>query len=158
MAKKILIVTMFVLSAFLGGVLVGHVTQSAQAELTEGGEELSEYMGLLQRHTHKLGLAIAAKNKGLAEFYLHEVEETSAVIVERFPDYDGFKVGALAKAMMVPYVLTLDKAIDGGNWSSARTGFTSLVSSCNQCHQATKHSYVVITNPETNPFNQRFEP
>ena len=121
-------------------------------------EELVPYMELLQHLSHKLGLAIQAKNEPLASFYVEEVEETVDIIRKKFPTYDNFQIASLMGAMLVPQIEPVEISLKAKNWVTTNASYTKFVESCNSCHTATNHKFVVITAPTTNPFNQTFSP
>ena len=123
------------------------------------GEELSFYMDHMRRLTHKLGLSIDAKNGALASFYMEEIGEMAELIKARFPEYDGFQIGALITAMLNPYLTPLGKAVEGGDWGAADSAYDILLTGgCNGCHTATQHAFVKIVRSKTNPYNQDFAP
>lgn len=132
------------------------LVSDARADVTPSGEELSLYMAHQQELVQKLGLSIQAKNKDLADFYRNELAEGFEVIQKKFPQYDGVQVAALSKAMMDPAMIPLKKAIDTANWATATSAYSTLITSCNNCHTAGKHAFVKITVPKGNPFNQSF--
>jgi hypothetical protein len=136
----------------------GAWVRDSRADVGAGGEELSPYMALLQHHTHKLGLALQAKNQPLASFYMEEVEETADIIQKKFPTYDKLAVGALMNAMLVPSIAPLEKSIKASSWAVSNASYTKLIDSCNACHTAAQHNFIKITVPTTNPFNQSFSP
>lgn len=121
-------------------------------------EELAPHMAMMQHLTHKLGLALQAKNQPLAAFYLKEVKETSDVIKKKFPIYDKFEIARLTDVMFVPSIEPLEKSINAKSWAVATAGYTKLVDSCNGCHAASAHGFVKITAPTANPFTQTFSP
>ena len=133
----------------------GTMVADARADVTPAGE-LSLYMAHQQELAHKLGLAIQNKNKPLADFYVEEVDEGFEIIQGKFPQYDGVQVAALSKAMIDPAMAPLKKAVGGADWAAATKAFSTLVTSCNNCHIAAKHEFVKITVPTGNPFNQSF--
>jgi len=119
-------------------------------------EELMPYMEIMQHLSHKLGLAIQARNQPLAAFYLEEIQETTQIIQKKFPTYDKQDIAELAGAMLVPSLEPLKKSINAKSWAIANAGYTKLIDSCNDCHAATEHEFVKITAPTANPFNQSF--
>lgn len=128
----------------------------AHADVTASGEELSTYMNHLQRHGHKLGLSIQAKNKPLANFYYAEIGETLEIIQKKFPQYEGYQIAALSKAMIDPAKPALAKSLTAGDWPTATIAYDKLLAACNNCHVAVKHEFVKVVVPTTNPFNQSF--
>lgn len=133
-----------------------HHTTPALADVTPTGEELAPYMNHLQRHTHKLGLSIQAKNKPAADFYLTELSETFELVQKKFPSYDGYQIAALSKAMIDPAKPALTKALAASDWPTAAIAYDKYVAACNNCHVAVKHEFIKITVPTGNPFNQSF--
>jgi hypothetical protein len=119
-------------------------------------EELTPHMEIMQHLSHKLGLAIQARNQPLAAFYLEEIHETTEVIQKKFPTYDKHDIAELMGAMLVPSIDPLKKSINAKSWAIANAGYTKLLDSCNDCHAATDHEFVKITAPTANPFNQAF--
>ena len=133
-----------------------HHATPALADVTPAGEELAPYMNHVQRHAHKLGLAIQAKNKPLADFYLTELGETFELVQKKFPTYDGYQIAALSKAMIDPAKPALTKALAASDWPTASIAYDKYVAACNNCHVAVKHEFIKITVPTGNPFNQSF--
>ena len=139
------------------GIALWHGPQgNAHADVTAEGEELAPYMAMMQHHAHKLGLSIQARNPALAGFYLEELEETTELVEQKFPTYDGVAIGELAEAMLAPSIEPVEKAITAGNWPAATAAYDRLVGACNDCHAAANHDFIEITVPSANPFNQAF--
>jgi hypothetical protein len=128
----------------------------ARADVTPAGEELSIYMSHVQSHAQKLGLSIQAKNKPLADFYFTELGEIFEVIQKKFPEYEGYQIAALSKAMIDPAKPALAKSLAAGDWATASIGYDKYIAACNSCHLAVKHEFVKIVAPSGNPFNQSF--
>ena len=119
--------------------------------------ELAQAMGELQGHSHKLGLSIQAQNAQLTDFYLHELEEVLEDIA-KVPEYDGFPIADLSRAMMTPLMDELEAGAKAGDWPRIEKGYHALIEGCNQCHVATDHGFIAMlpgTGPS--PFNQQFE-
>lgn len=118
---------------------------------------LALQMHYIQNWTHKLALSIDAENDELTHFYHHELEESMDDLIDTVDFYDGFPVAELANSMLVPQLEALEEAIDAGDWAQIRARFEILVSTCNSCHVATDHGYIVITNGfGINLYNQDF--
>lgn len=117
----------------------------------------AEYMYFMQLYTHKLLLSVQAGNAELADFYLHELEETTEDVIEHIKEYDGFPVSELTATMLMPVIEDLEDALDAGDWDEIRAKARILVDSCNACHAATEHGYIYIPfDVTTNPFLQDF--
>jgi len=158
MKHRILVATLaasLLLNAWLVLGPLHHATP-ALADVAPTGEELAPYMNHLQRHAHKLGLSIQAKNKPAADFYLTELSETFELVQKKFPSYDGYQVAALSKAMIDPAKPALTKALAASDWPTAAIAYDKYVAACNNCHVAVKHEFIKITVPTGNPFNQSF--
>jgi len=125
-------------------------------EEEESGLELATFMGHLQIMAHKLNLAIVAENAELSEFYLHEVEEALEQIEVLFPDHDGYPVGDMVTTFAMRSLDPVDAAVASGDWIFASQSYGHFVESCNACHGATGHPFIVIKTTSINPFNQDF--
>lgn len=127
-------------------------------ERTEESEaELALRMSRLQRWTHKTALAAQAESPELAEFYLHEMEETINGIRSEVPVYEGHEIKALTTEMLGPQVEALDQAVEGREWSTVEARLRDLETACNQCHGATEHGFVRIDLEDIrNPYIQNF--
>jgi hypothetical protein len=124
-----------------------------------GGPGLAESMALMQYYTHKLALSVDAGNGPLANFYLHELEEISEETAANIPRYGGHDIGPLIEQMLLPFVEDLETAVRAGNWAEAVPGMRRLVDSCNACHAATNHAFILIRPAtEINPYLQDFRP
>lgn len=121
--------------------------------------ELAIAMSQLQYFTHKLALSIEARNADAARFYLHEVEEVGESIRDEIPEYEGFEIGPLVGSMLMPNVERLEEALLQPEWPAADEALRLAVASCNACHQATDHGFIVIEHvPGSNPYMQSFRP
>ena len=115
-------------------------------EETEG--ELAYHMASLQRYADKLYFAGGAANRPLADFYLHEIEETAEMIVAEAPVEDGVEIAPLVEAMLKPAVERAEAAVASGEAAAFAAAYAGLVDACNACHQATAHGFVAISVPE----------
>jgi hypothetical protein len=122
-------------------------------------EALTFYMDHLRRLTHKLGLAIDAKNPALASFYASEITEFQEVIKTKFPQYEGFQIAALMTAMLSPQVTVLTQTIGKKDWNKASADYDNMLTAgCNGCHAAVQRPFIKIVRSKTNPYNQDFSP
>ena len=126
------------------------------------GEELASYMGMLQRLTHKLSLSAAAGNTELVGFYLHESEELLEDIQKEVPEYEAMPIALLVERISLPAYQGLETLLAKKDTEitakALKKASESVIDSCNQCHQATKHGFIKITTSTNNPFNQDFKP
>lgn len=150
--KDTIIIGLLILS------LAGNAFLWFQTRGTGAGEhpELAESMALLQRYTHKLSLAVTARNAELARFYQHELEEVSEEIGEEIPVYEGHEVAKLMSSMLDPQIEAMEQAVAAGDWPRCGELVGTLTQACNSCHQATEHAFIHIAAAPANPFNQKF--
>ncbi|TMJ04228.1 MAG: cytochrome c [Alphaproteobacteria bacterium] len=120
---------------------------------------LGEIMTLQQMRHLKLWFAGQAGNWPLAGYELDELKEGFEDIVKYFPTKDGVPTGAMATAVIEKEVAEVNKAIEAKDRKQFGTAFDRLTASCNACHQASKHDFIVIRRPASNPYgNQSFAP
>jgi len=117
-------------------------------------------MGDLQRWTDKLGRAAEVGNWPLADFYLHEIEETTKALVAAGIVYHDQPVSQLTGAMLEPAVHVLENAVKARDAELFRRDYATFVQTCNACHAATDFAFIRITAPDVavNPWNQDFRP
>jgi hypothetical protein len=118
---------------------------------------LVELMSAMQTFAHKLQLSLDHGNQKLAAFYAHELEEVIEATTE-VADYDGFPIGSLTGAMLLPAFEQVEAALDANDMTAASSRFNGLVTACNACHLATEHGYIIIERNPLNPYLQNFEP
>jgi hypothetical protein len=136
---------------------VGHAQSPGGSSAEE--PELAISMAQLQYFAHKLALSVEARNAELAGFYLHEVEEVAGAIRDGVPEYDGFPIGPLVGAMLMPHLERLEEALENPGWDAVEQTLGLVVDGCNACHQATDHGFIVIERePGANPYMQSFQP
>ena len=133
--------------------------QEGQAEVVE----LATYMTTLQVLTHKLSLSIAHDNAELAEFYRYEPALLIEEIKEKASNYNGLPIAVLMEQIADPAYVELKEVLSKENKSDelklSRKVMAGLIQSCNQCHRATQHGFIKITDGSSvNPFNQEFTP
>lgn len=117
----------------------------------------AEYMYFMQLYSHKALLSIDAENAELADFYIHELEETTEDVIEYIKEYGGFPISQLTESMLLPTVEDLEDELETGNWESIREKARIMIESCNTCHVATDHGYIVIPHEVSkNPYLQTF--
>jgi hypothetical protein len=137
----------------------GNEVQLSSPESAVYTPGLAVQMKDMQYWTHKLGLSVDAENTALVGFYVHELEEAVADLIASIESYDGHAISQLTRTMLLPEVEQLERIVDGGDWAAARNAFSAVIQTCNVCHEATEHGYIVITEGyANNPFNQSFLP
>lgn len=137
-------------------VLLGTLLSAVAAPALAEEPGLALLMERMQTYTHKLQLSIGARNAPLADFYLHEIEETAETIIDNIPRYDDYPVGELTREMLLPVIERLEDAVKSGEWDASDMRFSEMLAACNACHQASGHGYVRIAPNDTNPFAQDF--
>lgn len=132
----------------------------ATAPVAAGEPGLAALMESIQTYTHKLQLSIEAGNPKLADFYLHELEETAEYVAEEIDSYDGHAIGKLMESMLLPALERLEKPLKSGKdaWPDVEQRFAEVIQTCNACHQATEHGYIKIAPAALNPYAQDFSP
>lgn len=121
--------------------------------------ELAPAMGDMQRFAEKLYFAGQARNWELAEFYLHEIEETSEEIIAAGVVDEGVAVSSFMKAMLPPSIATAKESLKARDSAQFLSSYEGLLSSCNACHQSAKHGFVKIIVPRQPTYqNQDFSP
>ncbi len=117
--------------------------------------ELVKVMSALQYFTHKTTLAIDAKNPELAAFYAHELEE----LIEELEDVESYHnqpIASLVTAILEPSFENLEARIKSQQWQHSSDAMNALIDSCNKCHQATQHGFIIIERRTDNPYFQQF--
>lgn len=114
---------------------------------------LGDLMGNIQIHHGKLWFAGQNQNWQLADFEIHELEEA-------IEDIEAFHKGRKEIEtidMIKPALEAVENAIDQKDPIAFTTGYNILTNTCNACHQAADHGFIVIQTPENLPFsNQDF--
>jgi hypothetical protein len=122
-----------------------------------GGEPgLAVLMERMQTYTHKLQLSIEARNAPLADFYLHELEETSEFVAENIEHYHDYPVGEMIAQLLLPVIEHLEDAVGEADWAKSDHRFGQLLEACNACHLASGQGAIRIAPAQYNPFAQDF--
>lgn len=116
-----------------------------------------ETMGYYQRFSHKLWLAGRNENWELADFYTHELEEVTENLIAGDVIHDDYNLSNLSEAMLMPKIEKIEEAIRQKNEVLFLENYELMISSCNLCHNATKHNFIKITIPnDSSIWNQDF--
>ncbi len=114
---------------------------------------LGEFMTGIQLHHAKLWFAGQNQNWPLADFEIHEIQESLDDITEFCKDRPEVK----SIGMLKPPVDSVTDAIRQKNLSLFKNSFSLLTNTCNNCHKATDHGFNVVIIPTTPPVsNQDF--
>ncbi len=132
-----------------------------EKQISEMKPGFGEIMGVVQQHHAKLYFAGVAQNWELAQYQLDEIKEGLEDIQKYYPTFKEVKlsISELMPKMMKASLADVAAAIhkkDKGNF--IRT-YSAMTNSCNACHQAAEHGFVVIQLPKSAEFtNQKFAP
>ena|SRR5258706_10650499 len=128
---------------------------SLQKQLVETYKPgFGEFMSGIQTHHAKLWFAGQDQNWELADFEVHEIQETLDAIQKFCSDRPEVK----AIGMINPSIDSVNKAIQQKDLALFRSSFVLLTNTCNNCHQATAHGFNVVTLPTNLPVvNQDFK-
>lgn len=118
-------------------------------------EELAVYMNRLQLFTNKLWFAAKNQNWELAAFYLEETEETMEEVAEHDIVEDGIRITEQMKTWGIPAIEPLEKAIESKELKNFELEYSNLITNCNGCHTATKHSFIKIKTPDAPAFTNQ---
>jgi hypothetical protein len=116
-----------------------------------------ETMGYYQRFSQKLWLAGKNKNWELADFYTHELEEVTERLIEGDVIHDDYNLSNLSEQMLLPKIEKVEEAIRQKDEVLFLDNYKLMISSCNLCHNTTKHNFIRITIPDDSvKWNQDF--
>ncbi|QEC69902.1 hypothetical protein FRZ67_22345 [Panacibacter ginsenosidivorans] len=112
-----------------------------------------EFMSGIQIHHAKLWFAGQNQNWQLADFEVHEIQESLDDIKEYCTDRkETNEIG-----MIDAPIDSLNNAIAQKDLARFKNSYILLTNTCNQCHKATDHGFNVIKMPASPPFsNQEF--
>lgn len=111
--------------------------------------ELANEMGAMQRHINKLWFAGTNNNWQLAQFYVHEIEESMEKIEHANVYEDGIALSPLIRNFGLKSLEPLEAAIEKNDAKAFETSYDLLVTGCNNCHSTVKHSFIKIQRPIT---------
>ena len=133
-------------------------TTAAAAEAPELGAQMLE----LQIRHARLWQAGQGRNWLLSQFQLAELREAFSGVVETNSDHASLQPQRLAvvlPAMVDPALAQLQAAIDAHDGAKFDAAYDALSASCNGCHTAAGHGFLVIQRPRTPVLdNLRAEP
>jgi muramidase (phage lysozyme) len=116
-------------------------------------------MNNLQRHSNKLWFAGSAQNWELAQFYVHELEESMEKVEQANVFEDGIALSPLMRNLGLKSLENLEEAIKNKESKAFDEAYDLMVANCNSCHNAAKHPFIVIQKPKNPAFdNQIYTP
>lgn len=114
-----------------------------------------EFMSSIQAHHAKLWFAGINSNWKLADFEIHEIQES----LEDIQKFNTERTEANAIGMINPAIDSVSNAIYQQNTLLFKSSYVLLTNTCNNCHKATEHEFNVVTIPSRVPVtNQDFKP
>ena len=132
-----------------------------QADLATAKElapGLGEYMTTIQLHATKLWFAAKASNWRLAEYELHELEETMEVVKKLNVEKNGVKISNLMDAVLQTQIVQLEKSIKQKIPAQFQKSYDETLSACNGCHTESGHPFIQIVRPSAPPVtNQQWQ-
>jgi hypothetical protein len=114
--------------------------------------ELGEQMLELQIRHARLWQAGQARNWVLTQFQLAELRESFAGIVETNGEHAALqpqKLSEVMPAMVDPALEQMQAAVDAHDGEKFDAAYDALGASCNACHAAAGHGFLVIQRPKT---------
>jgi len=112
-----------------------------------------DFMGTLQNHHAKLWFAGENENWKLADFEIHEIEET----MEDLMNYQSDREESKMIEILNPAIEGIEDAIEQKDPELFKRSYISLTNACNKCHQATGYEFNRVKVPEISNFsNQDF--
>ncbi|HAB53599.1 MAG TPA: hypothetical protein DCE80_15735 [Ignavibacteriales bacterium] len=113
-----------------------------------------ELMSNVQVHHAKLWFAGINQNWKLADFEIHEIEESLADILKYQSKRDESKSLNVINAPLE----NVNSAIEKRDLNLFKNTFVKLTNTCNACHEAVKFEFNKVKIPESPPFsNQEFK-
>jgi hypothetical protein len=106
------------------------------------------------RHT-KLWLAGKAGNWTLAEYERHNINGAFGRIATAVPSVKGAQTYDLLSTFIAPSLAALARAINAHDQNAFAAAYATLTEGCNECHQATGYTMVVIQAPTGDPFSDQ---
>jgi len=114
-----------------------------------------EFMTSIQLHHAKLWFAGINNNWKLADFEIHEIQET----LDDIQKFNTDRPETKSIVMIYPALDSVNHAIAQHNSQQFKSSFMYLTNTCNICHRATEHEFNVVIIPSNPPTsNQSFEP
>lgn len=115
-----------------------------------------DLMGIIQTHHAKLWYAGTNQNWKLAEFEIHEIEETFEKISELHGD--RYNASQLIPAFILPFLESTEKAARSKDIMAFKDRYAQLTTGCNNCHANAGFGFIVIQTPTEPAFtNQDFK-
>jgi hypothetical protein len=108
-------------------------------------------MGVQSRHI-KLGLAGKERNWAYVTYESSELRNAFTRVARTIPVYRQIKLADMFAAGVIPTLDELDAAIKAKDPAKFDAAYGKLTESCDTCHVALEHAYVVIRAPQASPY------
>lgn len=135
--------------------------EALEKQLVEMKPGFGEVMSVVQQHHAKLFFSGHQGNWELAQYQLDEIKEGLEDLTKYYPTFKDVKlpIKELIPTMMTEPLNQVQAAIQKKDKKQFNSAFNGLTKSCNGCHQAAEHGFVVIQTPSNQEFtNQKFSP
>ena len=108
-------------------------------------------MAVQPRHI-KLGIAGKARNWDYAAYEASELRNAFGRIGRTIPTYRKQALPDMFASAILPAMDKLDAAIKAKDGKGFDAAYKEVTASCNNCHGALEHSFVVIREPSVSPY------
>lgn|SRR5690554_4469067 len=125
--------------------------EESMQESTSYAPGIGDLMGKLQWHHNKLWFAGVNENWELAEFALHELEET----LEDLEDFHGDRSELQTLSMIFPPLELVHEQVEEQNLEEFKKGYLILTNTCNSCHDASGFGFIEMAIPTTPAFSNQ---
>lgn len=128
---------------------------SLQSKLNDAYKPgFGEFMSSIQVHHNKLWFAGESQNWKLADFEIHEIQES----IDDIEKYQTERQESKKIEMIKPALDSVIHAVDQENSTAFKSSFIFLTNTCNSCHKATNFEFNQVKLPDHPPFsNQVFK-
>jgi len=129
-----------------------------RTSLEQSKPGLGEIMGTIHSHHAKLYFSATNENWDLAAYQLDEIKEGLDQATALHDEFKTVKTPlSVLKRMTDQGLSEVEAAIKSKSKAGFLTGYQHLTQSCNQCHQAADHPFIVVQVPSAAMFsNQKF--
>ena len=143
----------FSLALGLGAGSAGAAPAPPQPPVVDFHPSLGDTMTMLVQPRHiKLGVGGRARNWAYVAYEASELRNAFGRVSRTIPIYRQNKLADLFAAGAVPALDRLDAAIKAKNARKFDAAYRDLTQTCNACHSALDHPYVVIRAPLSSPY------
>jgi hypothetical protein len=145
--------------ALAAGLASGALAAAALAQAPPAGPQPDYHpsfgdlmtMAVQPRHI-KLGLAGRARNWEYATYEASELRNAFGRIGRTIPTYRKQALPDMFASAILPSMDKLDAAIKAKDGAAFDAAYREVTASCNNCHGALDHGFVVIREPTASPY------